>query len=149
MYDPALSDLYSRRLKELGATVKEDHSLESATGQARRRGPLCGSEVSFQVTLDDEGRIAALGYCVDGCALSAAAAGIVVAAAPGSTIEELRAVRDAVWRMLREESEDLPGGKWADLVILGPAAMVRSRHGSTLLPFETVIEAAENAARDP
>lgn len=147
MYDPALSEIYSQRLKELGATVKEARPLDQPMGTANRRGPLCGSDVTFQVNVDAAGTVTALGYHVNACALSAAAAGIVAAAAVGSSVDELRAVRDAVRSMLRGESDDLPGGKWADLVILGPAAMVRSRHGSTLLPFETVIEAMENAAR--
>lgn len=151
MLDPALIDLYSQRLKEWGATVKEDRPLpETAAGQgrrgsARRRSPLCGSQITFDVVLDDAGRVAAVGFKVRACALSEAAAGIVVQAAPGCTLEDLRAVREAMRRMLREAVDDLPDGKWGDLEILKPAQMVRSRHGSALLPFETIVEAVEAA----
>ncbi|MGC2855376.1 iron-sulfur cluster assembly scaffold protein [Novispirillum sp. DQ9] len=147
MLDPALIDLYSKRLKEWGATIKEDRPLPAGTahGSARRRSPLCGSQITFDVALDDAGTIAAIGWTVRACALSEAAAGIVVHAAPGCGLEDLKAVRDAMRRMLREESDDLPGGKWADLEILKPAQMVRSRHGSAMLPFETIVEAVEAA----
>lgn len=147
MLDPALIDLYSQRLKEWGATIKEDRPLPdgAAHGSAKRRSPLCGSQVTFDVALDDAGKVAAIGWKVRACALSEAASGIVVHAAPGSDLAELKTVREAMRRMLREAVDDLPGGKWQDLEILKPAQMVRSRHGSALLPFDTIVEAVEAA----
>ncbi|MFA7431052.1 MAG: iron-sulfur cluster assembly scaffold protein, partial [Rhodospirillaceae bacterium] len=140
-------DLYSKRLKEWGATIKDDRSLAGgeAQGSAHKRSPLCGSQITFDVRLDDAGAVADIGYKVRACALTEAAAGIVVHAAPGSRIDELRAVRDAMRRMLKDEVDDLPGGKWQDLEILKPAQMVPSRHGSAMLPFETMVAAVENA----
>ncbi len=149
MIDPALLDLYSARLKELGATIKADRPLETAQASVRRRSPLCGSQVTFDVVLDDAGRVAAIGWKARACALSEAAIGIVVAAAPGSDLADLRAVRDAVKAMLKAREGDppvaLPGGKWKDLEVLGPAAMVPARHGSAMLPFDAVVAAVEEA----
>lgn len=149
MLDPALIDLYSQRLKEWGATIKEDHPLPEGTveGSVRRRSPLCGSQITFDVALDEAGAVAAIGWKVRACALSEAAAGIVVHAAPGCGLDELKAVREAMRRMLREAVDDLPGGKWQDLEILKPAQMVRSRHGSAMLPFDTIVEAVEAALK--
>lgn len=147
MLDPKLMDLYSKRLKEWGATIKEDQPLpeDARHGSARKRSPLCGSQITFDVRLDDGGAVASIGWKVRACALTEAAAGIVVHAAPGSTIDELRAVRDAMRHMLKDEVDTLPGGKWQDLEILKPAQMVPSRHGSAMLPFETVVAAVEQA----
>lgn len=145
MFDPDLTDLYSKRLKEWGATIKEDRPLPTPQASVRRRSPLCGSQVTFDVVLDDDGRLATIGWKVRACALTEAATGIVVHAAPGSTVDELRSVRDAMQRMLKEESDDLPDGKWAELEILKPAQMVPSRHGSAMLPFDTVVAAVEEA----
>lgn len=152
MLDPNLLDLYSKRLKEWGATIKEDRPLddtaEGRRGSARKRSPLCGSQITFDVALAEDGTVRAIGWKVRACALTEAAAGIVVHAAPGSDLEELRAVRDAMRRMLKEEVDGLPGGKWQDLEILKPAQMVPSRHGSAMLPFETVVAAVEQALGD-
>lgn len=149
MIDPDLLDLYSQRLKDLGATIKEDRPLAAPQASLRRRSPLCGSQVTFDVVLDGAGRVAEIGWKARACALTEAAIGIVVAAAPGSDLAELRDVRDRVKAMLKARDDsaaaDLPGGKWQDLEVLGPAAMVPSRHGSAMLPFDTVVAVVEEA----
>jgi NifU-like protein involved in Fe-S cluster formation len=151
MIDPDLLDLYSARLKELGAQVKDDRPLTAPEATVKRRSPLCGSQVTFDVTLDDQGRVAAVGFAVRACSLAEAASAIVIAQAVGSPLDELVAVRDAVKRMLREKVDALPGGKWADLDVLKPAQMVPARHGSALLPFDAMVKAVEKAhkARTP
>jgi len=150
MIDPNLLDLYSTRLKELGATIKADHPLPAPQASLRKRSPLCGSQVTFDVVLDEAGRVADIGWKARACALTEAAIGIVVAAAPGSDLDDLKAVRDAVKAMLKAKDGDpsvpLPKGKWADLEVLGPAAMVPSRHGSAMLPFDTIVAVVEEAA---
>lgn len=151
MIDETLLDLYSARMKDLGAAVRDDRPLPEGVVAVRhkRRSPLCGSQVAFDIAVDaDTGRVAEVGYVVRACALSAAATAIVVQNAPGSDLAELRAVRDAVRAMLKGESEELPGGKWQDLEILRPAQMVKARHGSAMLPFDTMVEALERVASD-
>lgn len=145
MIDPALIDLYSARLKELGAQVKTDQPLAVFDGSAKRRSPLCGSQITFDVCLDDHGAVTAVGFTVRACSLAEAAAAIVIQCAPGSDLAELKSVRDLVKAMLREAKDDLPGGKWGDLDVLKPAQMVPARHGSALLPFDTIIKAVEQA----
>ncbi len=145
MIDPDLLDLYSARLKELGAQVKEDRPLAGAQASLKRRSPLCGSQVTFDVTLDDQGRVAAIGFAVRACSLAEAASAIAVNCAVGSSLDELKAVRDAVKRMLREKVDALPGGKWDDLEVLKPAQMVPARHGSALLPFDALVKVVEKA----
>lgn len=145
MIDPALLDLYSSRLKELGAQVKEDHPLADADASVKKRSPLCGSQITFDVLLDQDRRLSRVGFTVRACSLAEAAAAIVIGCAPGSTVDELKAVRDSVKAMLREARDELPGGKWGDLEVLKPAQMVPARHGSALLPFDTIVKAMEAA----
>jgi NifU-like protein involved in Fe-S cluster formation len=147
MIDPDLLDLYSARLKELGAQVKEDRPLAEADASLKRRSPLCGSQVTFDVTLDGQNKVAAIGFAVRACSLAEAAAAIAVNNAIGSSLAELTAVRDALKRMLREKVDALPGGKWCDLDVLKPAQMVPARHGSALLPFDALVKVVEKAQR--
>lgn len=143
--DDALLDLYSARMKALGTEVREDRRLPAPTVTVKRRSPLCGSQITLDLLLDDAGRVAATGYAVRACALSAAASAIVITAAVGCDVVELRQIRDLVRAMLKGEEVTFPGGRWADLEILRPAQMVRSRHGSAMLPFEAAVEALEKA----
>lgn len=147
--DDALLELYSARMKALGTEVREDRRLDPADVTVKRRSPLCGSQITLDVQLDGAGRVAAVGYAVRACALSAAASAIVITASVGADLYELQKIRDQVRSMLKGEDVQFPGGRWADLEILRPAQMVRSRHGSALLPFDAVVEALEQAARPP
>jgi len=146
--DDALLDLYSERLKVLAARVKADTPLSPDTvpvGQrqvsVKRRAPLCGSVLTLDVRLDDSGRVTAVGWQARCCALAEAATAIVVAEAPGCTLADLVAARAVVAGLLADETMPMPADAWPDLAVLSPAAMVPSRHGSTLLAFDTVIEA--------
>ncbi|MBC7582161.1 MAG: iron-sulfur cluster assembly scaffold protein, partial [Tardiphaga sp.] len=58
----------------------------------------------------------------------------------GSTAEELRALRETVRKMLKENGAP-PDGKWADIALLEPVRDYKARHASTLLTFDAVVDA--------
>jgi NifU-like protein involved in Fe-S cluster formation len=62
----------------------------------------------------------------------------------GSTAEELRAVREAMRRMLKENGPP-PEGKWQDLAVLEPVRDFKARHASTMLTFDAVVDALGQA----
>ncbi|NKD44278.1 iron-sulfur cluster assembly scaffold protein [Haematospirillum jordaniae] len=145
MIDPELLDLYSARMKVLAASMTDAVVVNAAHAVVQRRSPLCGSQVTFSVVLDSAGQLSALGYDVQACALAAAASAIVVSAALGLSLSDLSAVRDQVRAMLKGQDVVFPGGRWADLDILRPAEVVPSRHGSVMLPFDTLVDAFSQA----
>ena len=61
--------------------------------------------------------VADFAHEVKACALGQASSSIMARHVVGSTAEELRNVRAAMRRMLKEGAEP-PAGKWADLVVL-------------------------------
>ncbi len=63
-------------------------------------------------------------------------AGLVV----GSTADELRAVRETMRRMLKENGAP-PDGRWAELAVLEPVRDYKARHASTMLTFDAVVDA--------
>jgi NifU-like protein involved in Fe-S cluster formation len=60
----------------------------------------------------------------------------------GSTAQELRAVRAAASRMLKQNGA-APAGKWADLQVLEPVREFKARHASILLTFDAVVDALD------
>jgi NifU-like protein involved in Fe-S cluster formation len=67
----------------------------------------------------------------------------------GATGPELRALRDQVRAMLKENAPP-PAGKWADVGILEPVRDFKARHASTLLTFDATVDCVnqiEAAAR--
>ena len=55
-------------------------------------------------------------------------------------IEELRGIREAMYRMLKETGSP-PDGRWAELKYLEPVRDYKARHASTLLTFDAVVDA--------
>ena len=74
--------------------------------------------------------VADFAHEVKACALGQASSSIMARYVVGSTVEELRAVREAMMRMLKENGAP-PDGKWADLRVLEPVRDYKARHAST------------------
>ena len=71
----------------------------------------------------------------------------------GSNADELRALRETVRKMLKENGEPPRDGKWADIAVLEPVRDYKARHASTLLTFDAVVDAigqieAKRGAKD-
>ncbi|HTW13422.1 MAG TPA: SUF system NifU family Fe-S cluster assembly protein [Solirubrobacteraceae bacterium] len=76
-------------------------SLEHADMQAHDLNPLCGDELSFQIALDSEGKVAEVAFDGHGCAISQASASMLSDEIKGKTGEELLALdRQAVLDLL-------------------------------------------------
>lgn len=138
-----LSDIYNARILELAGNIPRLGRLGTPDGSATVHSKLCGSTVTVDVTIRD-GRVADFAHDVKACALGQASSSIMARNIVGSDGEELRALRDAVRRMLKENGP-APVGKWADVAVLEPVRDYKARHASTLLTFEAVVEAVGKA----
>lgn len=143
MSDQDLLQLYSTRILALASEIPRLGRLPSPHGAARKRAPLCGSTVGVELTLED-GRIADFAQEVRACALGQAAASVVGGAVVGLTPEEVRAARDALWRMLREGGE-VPAAPFQGFEVLIPARDHANRHGSIMLALDATLEALDQA----
>lgn len=141
---PDLSDLYNARIMELAARIPPARKLEAPDATAQAHSKLCGSTIAVELKLDGE-RVAEYAQTVKACLLGQASASVMAQNIVGSTETELRQVADEMRRMLKEDGAP-PSGKWADLAVLEPVREVRSRHTSTLLVFEAVERALDEAA---
>ncbi|MDE3134454.1 MAG: SUF system NifU family Fe-S cluster assembly protein [Acidobacteriota bacterium] len=64
-------------------------SLERADMQAHDLNPLCGDELTFQLALDEQGRVSAVAFDGHGCAISQASASMLSDELHGLSTEEL------------------------------------------------------------
>jgi NifU-like protein involved in Fe-S cluster formation len=58
----------------------------------------------------------------------------------GASADELRAVRETMLKMLKENGAP-PEGRFADLKYLEPVRDYKARHASTMLTFDAVVDA--------
>ncbi len=139
-----LNEIYNRRILELAADIPRLGRLPDPHGSATAHSRLCGSTVTVDLRLED-GVVTDFAHDVKACALGQASSSVMARHVVGASAEELRAVREAMRRMLKEEGAP-PEGKWADLAVLEPVRAFKARHASTLLTFDAVVEAIDKAA---
>ncbi len=138
-----LDDVYNKRILELAATIPRLGRLTSPHGSATAHSKLCGSTVTVDLALDGD-VVVDFGHDVKACALGQASSSLMARHVVGSTTQELRALREDVRRMLKENGP-APAGKWADVAVLEPVRAFKARHASTLLTFDAVVEAITRA----
>ena len=136
-----LNEVYNRRILELAADIPRLGRLASPDASATAHSRLCGSTVTVDLALRD-GVVTDFAHEVRACALGQASSSVMGSLAIGSTPAELRAVRETMRRMLKEDGPP-PEGRWAELKVLEPVRDYKARHASTLLTFDAVVDALD------
>lgn len=142
-----LDDVYNRRILELAGNIPRLGRLEHPDASATAHSRLCGSTVTIDLTMDGD-VVTDFAHDVKACALGQASSSVMAAHVVGSTAAELRALRETMRAMLKENGP-APTGKWADLAVLMPVRDYKARHASTLLTFDAVVEAIDRIAAQP
>lgn len=138
-----ISDIYNDRILELAADIPHLGRLENPDATATARSRLCGSMVTVDLALDGE-VVRDFRHDVKACALGQASSSVMARNVVGSSADELRALRETMTRMLKEGGEP-PEGRWADLAAFVPVREHKARHASTLLTFDAVVKALDEA----
>ena len=136
-----INDIYNRKILGFAADIPRLQRLQHPDATAVAHSRLCGSKVTVDVAMRD-GVVSDFGHEVKACALGQASSSIMARHVVGSAPEELRAIREQMYKMLKEEGP-APTGKWADLEALLPVRDFKARHASTLLTFDAVVDAVE------
>jgi NifU-like protein involved in Fe-S cluster formation len=136
-----LTDVYNKRILELAANIPLLERLDAPDATARAHSRLCGSTVTVDVSMDGD-VVSAFGHDVKACALGQASSSIMAEHIVGASSAELRAVRETMRRMLKENGPP-PEGRFADLKFLEPVRDYKARHASTMLTFDAVVDALD------
>ena len=139
-----LSDLYSDKLFEAAASIPTRRRLPAPAFSARRERRVCGSTVGVDLLVEN-GRVADIGLDEKACALGQAAAAITANNIIGAPIEDLYRLRDQMRAMLKTDGPPPEGARWRDLALLAPIKDYPQRHASTLLIFEAICAALDQA----
>src|SRR5437016_9979721 len=135
-----LNDVYNRRILELAGTIPRIGRLEAPDASATAHSKLCGSTVTVDLKMDGD-TITDFAHDVKACALGQASSSIMARNVVGAKADELRGLRDAVRKMLKENGEPPKDGRWADIAVPEPVRDYKARHASTMLTFDAVVDA--------
>ncbi|MCY6380670.1 iron-sulfur cluster assembly scaffold protein [Hoeflea prorocentri] len=136
-----IDDVYNTKILEFAGNIPRIGTLEDADATARAHSKLCGSTVKVWLKLDGD-IVSDFAHEVKACALGQASSSIMARNIVGASTAELRAVRDQMIAMLKENGPP-PTGRFTDLQFLEPVRDYKARHASTLLTFDAVVDAIE------
>jgi NifU-like protein involved in Fe-S cluster formation len=136
-----LNDVYNTNILELAGNIPRIGRLSSPDATATAHSKLCGSTVTIDLKMEDD-TVTDFAHEVKACALGQASSSIMARHVVGSRADELRALRETVRRMLKENGTP-PDGKWEDIKVLEPVRDYKARHASTLLTFDAVVAAID------
>lgn len=137
-----LNDVYNEKILDLAGNIPRLGRLDQPDATATAHSKLCGSTVTIDLKMDG-GAVTDFAHDVKACALGQASSSIMARHIVGSTPEELRALRETVRKMLKENGAPPKDGKWADIAYLEPVRDYKARHASTLLTFDAVVKAVD------
>ncbi len=138
--DGDLDDLYQARVREWARKVRNDARLMPADLTVSRTSPLCGSTLALDIR-HEENVVTALGYRARACTLGMASTAVVVVKAPGRRFAEIGEAGAQLAALLAGENVVFPN-HWAELGMFTAARAFPTRHGSIMLPFDALAEAA-------
>ncbi|HEX9905441.1 MAG TPA: iron-sulfur cluster assembly scaffold protein [Propylenella sp.] len=134
-----LDDIYNKRILEFAGSIPRLGRLPAADASATAHSRLCGSTVTVDLKMDGD-TVTDFAHEVKACALGQASSSIMARNVVGATAGELRAVRETMLKMLKENGP-APEGRFADLKFLEPVRDYKARHASTMLTFDAVVDA--------
>jgi NifU-like protein involved in Fe-S cluster formation len=137
-----LNDVYNRRIIELAGNIPRLGRLTAPDASATAHSKLCGSTVTIDLKMDGD-EVTDFAHEVKACALGQASSSIMARNIVGAKADELRSLREAVRKMLKENGVPPAEGKWADIAVLEPVRDYKARHASTMLTFDAVVDAIE------
>jgi NifU-like protein involved in Fe-S cluster formation len=136
-----LNEVYNKRILELAGNIPRLGRLPAPDASATAHSKLCGSTVTIDLRMEGD-TVTDFAHEVKACALGQASSSIMARNVVGTRAPELRALRETVRKMLKENGTP-PGGKWADIAVLEPVRDYKARHASTMLTFDAVVSAID------
>ncbi|KXF77400.1 iron-sulfur cluster assembly scaffold protein [Paramesorhizobium deserti] len=136
-----IDEIYNARILEFAGNIPRIGRLDAPDASATAHSKLCGSTVTVDLRMRD-GVVTDFAHDVKACALGQASSSIMARQVIGATTEELKAVRETMLRMLKENGAP-PQGRFEDLKFLEPIRDYKARHASTMLTFDAVVDCIE------
>lgn len=136
-----IDDVYNKKILEFAGNIPRLGRLPHPDATATAHSKLCGSTVTVDLAMQD-GVVTDFAHDVKACALGQASSSIMARHVVGASAAELRSLREAVRRMLKENGPP-PEGRFGEAKYLEPVRDYKARHASTLLTFDAVVSAID------
>ena len=136
-----LDDVYNSKILDYAGNIPRIGRMEHPDASAKAHSKLCGSTVIVDLKMDGD-TVTDFAHDVKACALGQASSSIMARNVIGATGAELKALRTAMYAMLKSGGPP-PEGRFAEFRFLEPVRDYKARHASTLLTFDAVVDCVE------
>jgi nitrogen fixation NifU-like protein len=137
----AAEDLYQAAILEHDAEPRNEGALEAPTHRAKLSNPLCGDRVQLDLR-SEAGRVVEARFVGRGCALSRASASMLTEQIRGRSLDEAKAMTEAVEAWLAEPGR--PPAALAELEPLGAVRAFPSRVRCVTLAWSALAQALDS-----
>jgi nitrogen fixation protein NifU and related proteins len=138
--NPPLNALYQELILQHYRKPRNRGTLENPSAEVAMHNPVCGDEITLQIRVDD-GRIEAVRFSGQGCAISQASASMMAQLLEGKTIEEANTLGARFTRMMHGDEEAAGDRSLGDLRALAGVAKFPVRVKCALLAWNALQEA--------
>ena len=141
-----LDDIYNTKILEYAGNIPRIGRLENPHATAKAHSKLCGSTVIVDMNMDEvEGQLIVSDFAHDvkACALGQASSSLMARHIMGANADELKDLKKIMYEMLKSDGP-APTGKFEEFKFLEPVREYKSRHASTLLTFDAVVDCIED-----
>lgn len=141
-----IDDVYNAKILKFAGNIARTGRLAAPQATATAHSKLCGSTVIVDLEMRD-GIVTDFAHEVKACALGQASSSIMAAHVVGSSADELKALRQTMLAMLKDNGTP-PTGRFEDLKFLEPVRDYKARHASTMLTFDAVVDCIEQIEKN-
>jgi len=140
--DNELRDLYQQVILDHQRRPRNFGALEDPNREADGYNPLCGDHIHVQLRVDDTGRIVAVAFSGEGCAICTASASMMTDAVKGRTVAEARKLFDGFHELVAGNGTD--DDELGKLAVFAGVREFPVRVKCATLPWHTLNAAAED-----
>jgi len=138
----SLDDMYREIILDHYKSPRGKNPLEKKDISSDGMNPSCGDEITVDIQMENQ-VFKDVHVSCRGCAISTASGSILADITKGKTFEEVQVIAEAVKKMLKGESENIPGDH-EDLDALRGVRQFPVRIKCALLAWVTLVEGMKN-----
>lgn len=145
---PELTALYQELILDHYRRPRNRGALESPDASVQMRNPLCGDEITLELTFDGE-RVREVRFAGQGCAISQASASMMTQALRGKTRAEADALTQRFAEMIAGDAEAATDPALGELRALAGVARIPVRVKCATLAWQALQKAWEEGGETP
>ncbi len=146
--DVPLDGLYGDTIMDHSRNPRHRTPVPEPDLEAEEFNPFCGDQVTLQIKLNEDGRVARVSSLSQGCSIIQATASMMAELMQGRTLDELTELSLCFRRMMQGNPPDQETGETlGDLVALQVVRQYPVRIKCALLPWMALEEGIEGVGR--